>query len=423
MAKKPTAEQDAAPMLALIDQDAPEGGPLVVQPGADAAEQAKAAAALVYVDPVRFDQFYERMKAETDKHVPDVTTAAGREAIRKLAFGVTKTKTSLDKAGLELTADWRAKTKSVNAARGPIVARLTALADEVRKPLTDWENAEAARIAANEAVVADIRNGATVTSEDTAETVEARGRRIWAITFPADTWLPAEIEVAEAAKRATVGALVAAKKRLVQEEADRAELAALRKEREEREERDRLAQIERERIANEERIERERAAEEERAERQRREDEAEAIRQREAEEERQRLAEEQRQRDAAAAIEQAARDAADKARREAEEEAERLRQKERDEAEEKLAIERRERERLEQLEREREAEAQRKRDADAAAAEADRQRQADAEHRRTIIAEAVSDVVAACAGLPDDMARDIVNAIASGQVRHAAVSF
>jgi len=411
MARKPKVEaEEAAPMLSLIDSDTPEGGALVVQPNADISEQAKAAAALIYVDPVRFDQFYERMREETAKHVPDVTTAAGRDAIRSLAFRVTKTKTSLDKAGLELTADWRARVKAVNDARGPIVGRLAALADEVRKPLTEWEAAEAARVAANEAVLAEIRGAATVTPEDTSLTVEERGRTIWARTFPTDTWLPEEIEAGEAAKAATVQALVAARNRLKQEEADRAELEALRKERAAREEREAAEKAERDRIAAEEEAERQRVAAAEQAER----DRLAAIK---AEEDR---------------VEAARQEAAEQARREAEEARERERQAEREEHERQLAAEREAREKVEREARDREEAAARERKAEedrqrAAAEErereaaAERARQADREHRATVQGE-VRDALVKC-GIDADAAWRVVTAIVAGNVPHCEVKF
>lgn len=411
MARKPKVEADeAAPMLSLIDQDAPEGSALVVQPDANPAEQAKAAAALVYVDPVRFDQFYERMREETAKHVPDVSTAAGRDAIRSLAFRVTKTKTALDKAGLDLTADWRAKVNAVNKARGPIVDRLAALADEVRKPLTEWEAAEAARVAANDAVLADLRAAAVIADDDTSETVAERGRRAYFATFPDGQWLDDERAVAEEVKAATVASLLAACKRLKVEEAERAELEALRAEKAEREAREAAEQAERDRIAAEEEAERQRVAAAEQAER----DRLAAIK---AEEDR---------------VERVRQEAAEQARREAEAEREREREAERAEHERQLAAEREAREKLEREAREREEAAQREREAEAARqreaeaakereAAAERERVADREHRAKVQGE-VRDALLKC-GLDHDTAWRVVTAIVAGNIVHCEVKF
>jgi len=237
MARKPTATvEDAAPMLSLIDTPG--------LPAPTVVDQAR----VILLDAQRFDQFYDKVKGETDAHVADVSTAAGRAALKSLAFRVTKTHTTLKSASLELTEGWRKQTAAVNAARGPMIERLTALAAEVRKPLTDWEEAEAARVAANDATLSEMRAAAAVTSEDTSVTVTTRGREIYARTFEAPQWLAHEADEAETVKDATVAALVAARNRLAKDEADAAELEVLRREKAERDERDRIEAQAKERI-------------------------------------------------------------------------------------------------------------------------------------------------------------------------------
>jgi len=440
MARKPASKPEVADpidMLSLIDQDAPADAPRVVVVEAEPQPPAvisRRAAAVVLQNPERFDRFYDRMRDRLADYKPDLSTAAGRKECASKAFEVTKVKTTLDKAGLELTEDWRRKTKAVNDARKPMVQRLDQLAEEVRAPLTAWEAAEDARQSANLDTLNRIRADGQVRDDDTAESVAERGRVVFRMTFEAPQWSEYEAAEAEGAKQATVAALVAAQKRLLQEEADRAELARLRAEAAERAEADRLKAEEAERKAAEEaaaeaerlRVEREQQAEAERIERER-------------------VAEEQRQAAEIARLERERQEAADAARREAEEAAaEERRQRDAEHAAELKAaqderdrIEREAREAQEardaaeaqriadeQAARDREAAAQAERDREAAeAARVERERQANAEHRRTVLAEVASDIVDACAGLPDDVARDIANAIASGQVRHAAVSF
>lgn len=106
-------------------------------------ELAPETALAVFTDTRRYSDFYNKLKSETDKFVPDISTKSGRDEIKTTAFKVTKVKTSLAKQALALTEDWRAKTVAVNKARAVMVAELEALADTVRKPLTDWEAAEA----------------------------------------------------------------------------------------------------------------------------------------------------------------------------------------------------------------------------------------------------------------------------------------
>jgi DNA repair exonuclease SbcCD ATPase subunit len=89
-----------------------------------------------------------RIKETVLSHVPVVDTAAGRQDIRSLAFKIAQSKTALDAAGKDLVAGWKAKAKKVDEARKEARDFLDALKAEVRQPLTDFEEAEKAREAA-----------------------------------------------------------------------------------------------------------------------------------------------------------------------------------------------------------------------------------------------------------------------------------
>lgn len=92
------------------------------------------------------DPLLSAIEAEVRSHVPDITTIKGREAIKSLAFKVARSKTALDDAGKLLNEEARKQINIVDAARRKIRERLDALRDEARQPLTDWEDAERARI-------------------------------------------------------------------------------------------------------------------------------------------------------------------------------------------------------------------------------------------------------------------------------------
>jgi len=393
MASKP----DDLPMLALIET------PNIPAPTVD--DQAR----VVLLDGEAFDAFYARMKAETDKHVPDVTTDKGRKAVIALARRVTTTKTAITAAAKGLTEAWRQQTATVNAARKPIEEKLAELAAEVRRPVTEWEEAEAARAARNRAVIDDMRQAATVTLDDTSASVEERGRRIHGITF-GEGWTADEEAEAVAVKAATVQALVAARNRLRQEEADKAELARLRQEAEERAAREAEAQAAREAEEAARRAEEERLA---------------AI---ERENERQRQAEAAE----AARLEREREQAADRARIAAEQTAEAA-QRERDaEHERQLAAERAERQRIEreaQEERDRAAQAERQRQEAEAAAQRERERIAAEDAKRAAnrahvgkVMGAAKEAIMTC-GVTEDQARSIVTAIKAGLVPAVTIQF
>jgi hypothetical protein len=341
--------------------------------------------AIVFTDPKKAEQFFAHIEAEVEGFVPDLTTVTGRKAIASLAYKVAQTKTAIDAAGAELNEDARKRIDAVDAERRKFRARLDELKDRARKPLTDWEVAEEARVAECKRIVAMLADAVVVTVADTAATLQQR----WEATK--DLLLdPAALQdylpIAEATRDSTLAALDSAFTRLIKEEADRAELEQLR------------------------------AAE---AERKRR--EAEAAEAARLEEERAFAArvEEQRR---AKAMEDADRhlaEAAEQARREAEERAEA----------ERLATERRHAEELAAAERERQAlieeQARKDREREAEAkriAAEDATRAADRAHRGKVMEDAALAIMEA-GKIGRDKADKIALAIGAGQVPNVKLTF
>lgn len=357
--------------------------------------QVNANPGLVLLDKERFNQFYEAIKAETDKLVPDLTSEKGRREIASMAFKVAKTKTAIDAAGKLLNEEARAKINIVDAARRDIREKLDALKDEVRRPLTEWEAKEEERVTACEALIGRMKADAIVPLEDTAQSVADRLAEVKAFALDEgqfQTLLPAALQQ----QAATVETLTAAHARLVKEEADRAELERLRAEAAERAER--------------ERAEAEAKAAAEAAERAKQEAEARAARA--AEEEKARIEA------AAKAAEEAARAQAEAAARAEREASERAHA-------EALAAEKR---RADEAEAARQAEADRiaretaAREADEkAAAEAAAARAADIEHRSKIMGTAKQAIMGH--GVGEQTARAIVLAIAAGDVPNVSIKF
>ncbi len=83
----------------------------------------------------------------------DISTVEGREGIASLAYKVSRAKTTLDAEGKKLTEEWRDKTTKVNTERKVAIEELDALKEEVRAPLTAFENKEKDRVAAHEAAL------------------------------------------------------------------------------------------------------------------------------------------------------------------------------------------------------------------------------------------------------------------------------
>jgi len=254
-------------MATALKLEEPTSTELVI-PSADLVVAEPARGDVVLFDRDAFDQFEAKLREDLKDFVPDVSTAASRKMIASKAFEVTKVKTTLEKQAKTLTEEWRTKTKAVNDGRNVIVDRLEALADEVRKPLTEWEDAEKARVEECRAIITGLKAAAVVTIDDTADAVRQRGADVWNTALDADRF-GEMLPEAEGAKEDAVALLQAALARLTREEADRAELERLRAENEAREAKEtaeREAREAAEKLAEEERQAEQRRLDAERAE-------------------------------------------------------------------------------------------------------------------------------------------------------------
>lgn len=331
----------------------------------------------VLTDAKQYSEFYSRIKAEVSSHVPDVSTAGGRKAISSLAFKVTRTKTAIDDAGKALNEEARARINVVDAQRRKIREELAALADEVRKPLTVWEEAEEQR---KEDAASDLRkiaDNSVVLASDTAATIKARWTALNTMILRDDVHLDG-IEHARKSLDAALDVLEQARERAQKHEDDQRELAKLRAEQDERDRLDRESRAK----AEADRIEKERAER----------DAAEQAARLEAAAQR---ARDEEQRKARAAIEAAEREK-QAAVAKAEAEARAVREK----------AEREEADRLAKIEAERREQAA---------------RDADREHRSSVMKAAKEAMMTQGAGA--DTAKKIVLAIIANEIPHVSLRF
>lgn len=316
----------------------------------------------VFTNNDQLDPLIEAIEKEARSLVPDVTTKKGRDAIASMAHKVARSKTYIDNAGKDLVAELKALPKQIDESRRVVRERLDALKDEVRRPLTEWEQEQA-----------------RITAEKVAE--EERQR------------IEAEQKTALEALRKQV-------------EVDH-EMALLMNDAFDREQTEKKAEAERLRIAREEEIKRqaEEKAKREAAEKAQREIDAAAAREREAilakeRAERERIEAQQRaereQREAAERAEREKQAAVEAERRKAQEEADRIR----------LEAEQREQARLaeEKLKAEEEA-----------------RRAADVEHRRGINTAAVQALIDQ--GIPYEWAKACIIAVALGKVPATTIKY
>ncbi|HEH6363350.1 TPA: hypothetical protein SHS77_005158 [Raoultella planticola] len=323
----------------------------------------KSNAMAIFTSNDQLDPLIEAIEKEARSLVPDVTTKKGRDAIASMAHKVARSKTYIDNAGKDLVAELKALPKQIDESRRVVRERLDALKDEVRRPLTEWEE-EQARIAAEKA------------AEEERQRIEAEQK----------------------------AALEALKKQI---ETDH-EMALLMNDAFDREQAEKKAEAERQRIAREEEIKRqaEEKAKREATEKVQREIDAAAAREREAilakeRAERERIEAQQRaereQREAAERAEREKQAAVEAERRKAQEEADRIRRE----------AEQREQARLDEEKRKADEQAR---------------READVKHRKFVGTEIVKALLANTS-LTRDQAIEVLTAIKDGNIPHTGISY
>lgn len=110
---------------------------------------------LVIVEPVNIpalfeeggsDPIIEGLKRKAAEFEGDVSTLKGRKEIASFAAKFSTAKTKLDGYGKALSDEYRAKIAPINAERNKIKVCCDESRDQVRKPLTDYEDVEKKRV-------------------------------------------------------------------------------------------------------------------------------------------------------------------------------------------------------------------------------------------------------------------------------------
>jgi hypothetical protein len=223
---------------------------LHVLPTAEVVEQKETALAVIpeakvtdiFLKGEGIDELLAACEEKAMAITADASTAKGRAEIKSMAYLVTRTKTAFDVPGKALSAEYKEKPRTIDANRKKVADYLEDLQKRVRKPLTDWEEAEKARIKAIEDRLDSISKH--VFMADNAEfssSVKEMIARIEGIEI--DESFAEFKEDAKITKNATLAKLYAVKDALVRREAEVAELARLREEQAKRDQEEREAKI------------------------------------------------------------------------------------------------------------------------------------------------------------------------------------
>ena len=186
-----------------------------------------------------------RIAEEARKHVPDVTTKKGRDAIGSVAMKVSKSKTLISKLGRDLVAEEKARIKLVDSDRIQAEKELDALRDEILAPRDAWERAEKDRVAKHENAIKEITDFLLPENINVDAEILASNIR-YLEKVPMGTMFEEYEEKIKIAKLETLEALRATLAIREKYEAEQAELERLRQA-----EQDRLQREHEERIASE----------------------------------------------------------------------------------------------------------------------------------------------------------------------------
>lgn len=179
--------------------------------------------------------------------VPDLSTDKGRKAIASMARKVASSKTAFDSHGKELKEQYTAITSKIDADRKLFRDQCDALRDEIRKPLTDWEDAKKALDLLINEKVEHVKSFSLLTGEHSSVSIQNLIDELSGIDI--DESFGERKDEAELAKFKGIEALKAQYVIELSREEKEAEIARLAEI--ERKENERLQAIENERIQQE----------------------------------------------------------------------------------------------------------------------------------------------------------------------------
>lgn len=144
-------------------------------------------------DEAKRNGLYAQIRKEIAEQKPDLSTQAGRDRVKSFAFKITRTRTAVIAAGKASTEELRKQTKAVNDLCNLAETAFKTLEAEARKPLTEWEEAEAAKASERREILRDIaraiewagRSNPPLSAAEAREIVE----QIEAIVIDQDLWL------------------------------------------------------------------------------------------------------------------------------------------------------------------------------------------------------------------------------------------
>jgi colicin import membrane protein len=193
---------------------------------------------------VGIEELIKSVKVKVKAFQGDVTTDAGRKDIASFAYKIARSKTAVDDIGKEEVAQYKQISKVIDDKRKLFRDAMDAFKDEVRKPLTDFENAEKERVDRHKNNITEIQNGGNFTQQNWQEiNLEAMQERLKEVEEDLNLEWQEFKPIAEQSIKEAAEKIRTAIERRKDYDAERAELAKLRQEQVEREQKEREQRI------------------------------------------------------------------------------------------------------------------------------------------------------------------------------------
>jgi peptidoglycan DL-endopeptidase RipA len=127
------------------------------------------------------ESILKKVKAEVSKSTVDINDEESRAAAKSLSRKISSLKTEIDNIGKAYVGVLKQKTDAIDEERKRFRDQMDAWRDEVKKPVTDWEEAEQARIDERKARLESMKALAVVPVGSSSKDITDRMRQLMAL--------------------------------------------------------------------------------------------------------------------------------------------------------------------------------------------------------------------------------------------------
>lgn len=183
--------------------------------------------------PGMIDPLFEQIEREVRERAAelDISTETGRKEMASLAYKIARSKTFVDEQRKKLVTDEKKRLKAIDEEGARIWDKFEALQKDVRKPLTEWENAEKNRVVGHEEHLRLMAEAGALSGPLNLDEIEAKIERVMELSDrPWEEFAARAAKAKEIALFGLDGAVTRAKEAIAQRE----ELERLRKAEQER---------------------------------------------------------------------------------------------------------------------------------------------------------------------------------------------